>query len=104
MLILIPRPPLSDAPAWPGRVGLAVLDALAWPAAWIVAVLQAPFPTGAIGQFVVALALLSALSRVHRAVTANHRYFFTTWKWGRRLAGLILVGYALKLAAWLGAG
>lgn len=102
MLIIFPRRAAPDAEVWPGRVGLAVLDALAWPAGWVVAVLHAPAPTGAVGQFVVAVALLSALSRLHRAVVANHRYFFTTWKWGRRLVGLVLVGYALKLAIWLG--
>lgn len=104
VLILIQRPPVPDADVWPGRVGLAAVDALAWPAGWVLAVLHAPFPTGAIGQFVVAMALVSAVSRLHRAVAANHRYFFTTWTWGRRAAGLILVGYSLKLAIWLGAG
>jgi hypothetical protein len=43
----------------------------------------------------VALAVLSAVVRVHRAACQNHRYHFTTLRWGRVVAGLLLVGVAV---------
>jgi hypothetical protein len=45
----------------------------------------------------VVVALLCSLSRLHRALWVNHRYRFTTWRWGRALAALLLVGAVMKL-------
>jgi hypothetical protein len=28
----------------------------------------------------------------------NHRYHFTTWRWGRVALGLLLIGMVLKVA------
>jgi hypothetical protein len=40
---------------------------------------------------------LFALARVQRATWMNHRYWFTTWRWARIAAGLLLMGWVLKL-------
>lgn len=47
---------------------------------------------------VYALAVLSGLGRLRRALWMNHRYQFTTWRWGRRLAALLLIGMVLRVA------
>ena len=60
--------------------------------------LQVGTATGAVGQLAIALAVLSAVVRLHRALRVNHRYRFTTWRWGKVLAALFLVGGLLKLA------
>ena len=36
--------------------------------------------------------------RLYRAIWSNHRYWFTTWRWGRIVAALLLMGEALKFA------
>ena len=59
---------------------------------------NAPVPVGIVGPVVVALAMLSATGRLHRALWVNHRYRFTTWRWGRVAAVLLLMGSLLKLA------
>jgi hypothetical protein len=46
---------------------------------------------------VVSLAPLSATGRLHRAPWTNHRYRFTTWRWGR-VVGLPLIDAILKLS------
>ena len=101
MWLLFVRASPPDAQPWPGRRWLAAVDAVAWPAAWVALVMAAPIGTGAIGQLVVAVAIVAALRRVHRAVALNHRYHFTTWTWGRRLAAVMLLDWALQLAAKL---
>lgn len=101
MWLVLTRAPLPDAPYWTGRRLLALVDAVAWPAAWIVLAKQLPQPAGIVGPMVIAFAVLSALDRVHRAAMQNHRYHFTTWRWGRILGGLLLVGFVLKLAVQL---
>jgi hypothetical protein len=88
---------LPDAPYWPGRRLLALGDAVAWPAAWIVAA-QLPEPSGIVGPMVIALAALSLLGRARRAVAQNHRYHFTTWRGGRLAAMLLLMGLGMRLA------
>ena len=95
MFFLPPSPP--DAMYWPGRRGLAVVDALIWPLMWVWAINQAVVPTGIVGPLVTAVAVLSGLARVHKALYANARYRFTTWRWGRIAAALLLVGAVLKL-------
>jgi hypothetical protein len=47
---------------------------------------------------IVACALFSAPGRIHRALVHNERYRFTTWRWGRAIALLVLVGVLMKLA------
>lgn len=99
MWLILARSPKPDAQYWPGRRLLALADAIAWPAGWIAAAMQLPQPAGILGPMVIALAVLSAIGRVHRAAWENHRYHFTTWRWGRILAGLLLIGFVLKVAA-----
>jgi hypothetical protein len=96
MWLVLTRAPLPDAPYWPGRRLLALADAVGWPAGWIVLAAQLPQPAGIVGPMVIALAVLSAVGRVHRAVWQNRRYHFTTWRWGRVSFGLVLIGFVLK--------
>jgi hypothetical protein len=102
MWLLLARTPLPDVPYWPGRRVLAAVDAVAWPLVWIALALQLTRPVGIVGPMVIALATLSVLGRVHRALWVNHRYHFTTWRCGRVVAGLLLIGLVLKMAllAW----
>lgn len=97
MWLLFARAQQADAPYWPGRRWWAVLDAVAWPAGWIVAMTHAPSNGGIVGTLFIALAVLAAVHRVHRALWRNHRYRFTTWRWGRVVGGLLLVGWTLKV-------
>jgi hypothetical protein len=57
-----------------------------------------PRPAGIVGPMVNALAVLSAIGRVHRAARQNHRYHFTTWCYGRAVLGLVLLGLVLRVA------
>lgn len=88
MWLVLTRAPLPDAPYWPGRPLLGLFDAVAWPVAW---------PAGIVGPLIIALAVLSALGRAHRAALQNHRYHFTTWRWGCVLTWMLAVGALLKL-------
>lgn len=97
MWLVFARAPLPDAPYWPGRRLLALVDAVAWPGAWIALALHFPQPAGIAAPVVVALAVLSAIARAHRAASQNHRYHFTTLRWGRVAAGLLLVGVAVTV-------
>lgn len=103
MWVIFARAPPPDARVWPGRRALALVDAVAWPVAWAVFVLSLPVPTGLAGHCVLAVCAVSALGRAHRAVANNHRYHFSTWRWGRRLLLMLLFGYALKLAMLISA-
>jgi hypothetical protein len=60
-------------------------------------------PVGIVGPMVFAFALLFSVERVHRAVWVNHRYWFTTWRWGRIAIALMVIGMVLKLATGQGA-
>lgn len=97
MWLLVARAPRPDTPYWPGRRWLAVVDALVWPAMWVLLMGHAPQPVGLIGPFVTALAVLLGLRRLHCAIWLNHRYGFTTWRWAGVAAKLMLVGLVLKL-------
>ena len=97
MWLLIARQPAPDAPYWPCRRVLAAVDAAAWPLFWVLLFSHAPMPVGLVGPFVAAIALLCALARLHRALWVNHRYRFTTWRWGRVVAALLLIGAVMKL-------
>ena len=98
MWMLVAREPTPDAPYWPGRNCLAAVDATAWPVAWALLLAHAPVPVGLVGPFVYAVALLCGIERVHRALCQNHRYRFTTWRWGRAAVMLILTSVVLKTA------
>ena len=97
MWLLVAREPRPDAPYWPGRRMLAAVDAAVWPLLWVLVFSHAPKPVGLVGPFVAAVALLFALGRLHRALWINHRYWFTTWRWGRIVAVFLLIGMVLKL-------
>ena len=97
MWLLIARESAPDAPYWPGRRVLAAVDAAVWPLFWVLLSSHAPMPVGLVGALVVAVALLCALGRLHRALWVNHRYRFTTWRWGRIVAALMLIGAVMKL-------
>jgi hypothetical protein len=98
MWLVVTRTPPPDAPDWRGRCWLAAIDALAWPLLWLLMLRQAPMPMGIVGPTMVALLLLAAIGRLRRALWVNHRYRFTTWRWGRAVMGLLVAGVALKLA------
>lgn len=97
MWLLIGRTPAPDAPYWPGRRWLAAVDAVAWPVALTLAFHAASQQLGIVGPMFVAVALLVAVRRAYRAIFANHRYRFTTWRWGQVAAALLLVGLVLKI-------
>lgn len=78
MWFLVAREPRPDAPDWPGRRLLAAVDAVAWPALWVLLVRHAPEPVGIVGSFVTALAGLLGMGRLHRALWVNHRYIAST--------------------------
>ena len=96
LLVVRTRTPRPDAPYWPGRRGCAVLDAVAWPLAWIVATTYLPNRGGLVGALVVAVACLAAAGRLYHAIFGNQRYHFTTWRWGRVALVLFLIGWAVK--------
>lgn len=98
MILWIVREPRPDAAWWPGRRLLAVVDAVIWPLMWVWLVRHLPVPVGLVGPFVISVAALSALARTHQAVWWNHRYRFTTWRWGKVLGTLLLTGFVMKLA------
>lgn len=95
MWFVFARAPLPDAPYWPGRRLLALVDAVAWPVGWMMLATHLPQPAGIAVPLVIALAVLGAVGRIRRAACQNHRYHFTTLRWGRVAAGLLLVGVAV---------
>lgn len=98
MWLLVTHEPRPDAPDWPGRRLFAAIDAVIWPLMWVLLIRHAPQPVGLIGPFASALAVLFSLGRLHRALWVNHRYWFTTWRWGKAVAATLLVGGVLKLS------
>lgn len=99
--LIFARAPPPDAVVWPGRRALALVDAVAWPIVWAAFVAGWPASGGLVRYVALALCAVSALARAHRAVAQNHRYHFTTWRWGRRLVAVLAFGYALKMAVLL---
>ena len=71
---------------------------VAWPLMWVLLIQHAPQPVGLICPFITALAALMGLGRLHRALWVNHRYWFTTWRWGKVLASMMVIGAVLKLS------
>lgn len=98
MWLVFARAPLPDAPYWPGRRLLALVDAVAWPVAWMALAMHLPQPGGIVTPVAIAIGASSALGRVRRAAWQNHRYHFTTWRWGRVAAGLLVIGFSLNVA------
>ncbi len=98
MWLLVAREPRPNAPVWPGRRVLAAVDAALWPLLWVLVFRHVPEPIGLVGPFVAVVAVLCALGRLHRALWVNHRYWFTTWRWGKALAAMLVMGAVLKLA------
>ena len=97
MWLLVARERSPDAPEWPGRHAIAAVDAVVWPLLWMSAVWYAPTPVGVVGPFVMAVAALCLMRRLHRALRINHRYRFTTWHWGKVFGAMLLMGAFLKL-------
>ena len=97
MWLFVIRERQPDAPDWPGQRLLAAVDAVAWPVMWVLLVRQAPEPVGVVGPFVTALAVLSGIGRLQRALWVNHRYWFTAWRVGRMVAALLVIGAVLKV-------
>ena len=96
MWMLFIRAPPPDAAYWPGRRWLAALDAVVWPIVWVAVVAHVPMKTGSVGAAIVAWAVSATMRRFRRALWNNHRYRFTTWRWGRVLAALLLIGWVMK--------
>ncbi len=97
MWIVYMRAPRPDVSIWPGRKGLAAIDAVAWPLIWVVLLRHAPPPAGLFAAVASAIAVLSGAVRLHRALWMNERYWFTTWRWGKIAVALLLMGWVLKL-------
>ena len=97
MWLLFARAPPPDKPYWPGRRTLSAIDAAAWPLVWVLVISHAPASVGLVGPLVSGVALLCGLGRLRRALWVNHRYRFTTWRWGRPVAVLVLIGWVLKV-------
>lgn len=97
MWVLFARAPPPDAPYWPGRRWLAAVDAVVWPAAAWSVLNQVPGPGGLVLAFAMALLVVSAGRRLFTALLANHRYHFTTWRWGRLLTWIVAFGMFMKV-------
>lgn len=97
MWLLIGRSPAPDAPYWRGRRWLGVVDAVAWPVVFTLALHATSQQLGIVGPMSVAVALLVSTRRVYRALFANHRYRFTTWRWAQVAAALLTIGLVLKI-------
>jgi hypothetical protein len=80
---------------WPGRCLLAALDAAAWPTLGIVTAMRLPAHGGLVGAVFVAACVVAIAHRLRRAIWWNHRYLFTTWRWGRGALVLIVFGLVL---------
>ncbi|MBL8388607.1 MAG: hypothetical protein JNK17_10355 [Hydrogenophaga sp.] len=99
MWLLVAREPGPDAPQWAGRKSLAVLDAVAWPLLVVLIVFQSLVPLGVVGPLLAVAAFTLSVARLRRAIWLNHRYRFTTWRWGVVVLGLTMLGAALKILA-----
>jgi hypothetical protein len=102
MWLLVAREPRANAPYWTGRRWLAAVDAVVWPLFWVILASQIDAAVGIVGPMVIAVALLISAERAHRAVWVNHRYWFTTWRWGRIVAAMMVIGTVLKVASGQG--
>lgn len=98
MWMIFARAPRPDARHWPGRRVLAMIDAVAWPTALAVGLMQLPVQTGAIEQVLLAACLMAGVRGGWRAVFANRQYRFTTAGVAGPLALLLAFGALLKIA------
>lgn len=98
MWTLIVRAPAPDAPYWPGRRLLAIVDAVVWPLAVTVVAVGLLPRTGIVGPAAIAVTVLWTVNRVRRALWMNHRYFFITWRLTQWLSYALLFGFVLQLA------
>ncbi len=96
MWVLFARAPPPDAPYWPGRRWLAAVDAVVWPGVAWAALLHVDRGRLLLA-FVMAMLVMSAARRLFTALLANHRYQFTTWRWGRVLVRMMVLGALLKV-------
>ncbi|ACB33153.1 hypothetical protein Lcho_0881 [Leptothrix cholodnii SP-6] len=97
MWLLISRRVRSEMPYWPGRRLLAAIDALVWPAVWLVVLMRVEVPMGVTRSVFMAVLAMCAVSRLWRATFDNSDYTFTTWRWGKVLGGLLLVSWFIQL-------
>jgi hypothetical protein len=97
MWLLFAPAPQPDAPYWPGRRWLAAIDAVVWPGVAWFALNQMASSGGLVIALAMALLAVSAARRLFKALLANHRYHFTTWRWGRVLAWMVVIGALLKV-------
>lgn len=97
MWVLFARAPLPDAPYWPGRRWLAAVDAVAWPGAAWYWLGQFAGSGGLVLALAMTLLVVSAARRLFTALLVNHRYHFTTWRWGRRILWVLALGMLLRL-------
>jgi hypothetical protein len=51
-----------------------------------------------VGPTALALLFLVTFRRMHRALWLNHRYVFTTWRWGKLVGGLLVLGWVMKMS------
>lgn len=97
MWVLWVREAEPDAPYWPGRRRLAAIDAVVWPLLWVAGMMWVSPRAGVFAPVVIMLAFLSLCSRLHRALLRSERYRFTTWRWGRFVVLLWVVGVVFRL-------
>ena len=97
MFVVLYRNPKPDAEQWPGRRSLAAIDAVLWPALWIMAVAAFRDRTGILAPMAIALLVLFAAARLTRALWRNERYWFSTRRWGKFAVVLAAIGFALQL-------
>lgn len=97
MWVVIARPEQPDVPYWPGRRWVAALDAVLWPLLWIAGAAHWAPQLKLFAPMVIAWAVFSLISRLHRAWVNNERYRMTTWRWGRVLGAVWLTGVILRL-------
>ncbi|MDT4867494.1 hypothetical protein FQZ97_1024080 [compost metagenome] len=76
-----------------------MLDAVACPLAGVFLLYQSRLPLGVVGPVLMAAAFVLSIARLRRAIWLNHRYRFTTWRWGGMVLGLMMVGAVLHMSA-----
>ena len=96
MWVLFARAAPPDAPYWRGRRWFAALDAVGWPTFWLMVLSHVPARTGVVGAVLMSLVTLAGARRLRTALWQNHRYRFTTWRWGRLLLTLLVLEAAVK--------
>ena len=99
MFFVLFREPRADAEYWPGRCALAAVDAVAWPALLAAWALTWPRP-GAVVPVLVAVTAWVGVRRLYRALWLNHRYWFTTWRLAKLVAGMVFIVIVMKTVFW----